>query len=55
MLVRFSFKFKLKINALKINTKQMKFQGGTVKLNENMGMLIFILNEINIKISCFPY
>jgi hypothetical protein len=33
----------------------MKFQGCSVKLNENIGMLIFILNEINIKISCFPY
>jgi hypothetical protein len=33
----------------------MKFQGCSVKLNENMEMLIFILNEINIKISYFPY
>ena len=29
----------------------MKFKGWSVKLNENIGMLIFILNEKNFEIN----
>jgi hypothetical protein len=54
MLVTFSFKFKLKFIALKIIKKQMKFQGCSVKLNENVKMVIFILKYLVFRTEKLP-